>query len=372
MIYNLIVIFFILALGFLIPKKQITFVIADKKSRKFGIKSIYRKEYIIIISIILILQSGLRHWSVGLDTMNYNFMFERAMEMSWNEIFESFKHLYQPGDNRDPGYNLFQKFIQLFTSNFQVYLILVAVIFFAAFGHFIYKNSSRISDAMMAFLIYSILFYSFFSITGIRQTLATAIALVSYEYIKKRKLLFFLILIFLASTIHKSVLIFLPFYFAPMIKNVKFFYKTVLFVFPLLFIFRDTLNNFFTTVGGYEDFARYEGAGTPIFSVLMILVSIFSFVRYNEVVFQNPNTKLMYFAIIIALFFTPLTWVNPSAMRVVQYFSIFMVLLVPMTIRTFKSSTDDLNRVIYVFFVIAIILIYLLRAGSEYKFFWQL
>jgi len=156
-----------------------------------------------------------------------------------------------------------------------------------------------------------------------------------------------------------------------MIKNVKFFYGTVLFLFPFLFFYRETLNFFFTAVGGYQDFVRYEGAGTPVFTVLMFLIAIFTFIRYNEVIHQNPNTKLLYFAIVIALFFTPLTWVNPSAMRVVQYFSIFMVVLVPKAISTFKSATDDWYKVIYVFFVIAIVLIYLLRAGSEYKFFWQ-
>lgn len=371
MIYNLIVIFLILALGFLFPEKQIPFVVADKNNRKIGFKSKYRKEYIIIISIILILQSGLRHWSVGSDTNNYYFMFERVMDISWSEIFNGFKQLYQPGDERDPGYNLFQKFVQLFITDYQLYLIFVAIIFFSAFGSFIYRNTSRISDAVMAFLFYSVLFYAFFSITGIRQTIATAIALVSFELIKKRNLPFFLILIFLASTIHKSALIFIPFYFAPMIKNVKFFYGTVLFIFPLLFFFRETLSTIFTSLGGYQDFVRYEGAGTPIFTALMILVAIFSFFRYKEVVLENPNSKLMYFAITIALFFTPLTWVNPSAMRVVQYFSIFMVLLVPKVISTFKSTTDDWDRVIYVFFVIAIILIYLLRSESDYKFFWQ-
>jgi hypothetical protein len=371
MIYNLIVIYLIIALGLLIPGMQIPFVIADKTSRRVGVRSLYRKEYIILISIMLILQSGLRHWSVGSDTRNYYNWFERAKKMSWAKIFESLKQLYQPDGATDPGYNLFQKIVQLFINDYQVYLILVAIIFFAAFGNFIYKNSSRISDAMMAFLIYSVLFYAFFSITGIRQTIATSLALVSFEFIKKRKLVFFLIFIFLASTIHKSVLIFMPFYFAPMIKNVKFFYGATLLLFPFIFYFRERLTLLFASVSGYDEYEYFEGAGTPVFTFLMVLITVFSFMRYKYVVTKYPIANLFYFAIVIALVLTPLTWVNPSTMRVVQYFSIFMVLLIPKAISSFESATDELDRVIYVFFVISIILIYLLRVETEYKFFWQ-
>lgn len=371
MIFNLIVIFIILTLGFLIPDKQTPFVIADKTSRRIGFKSRYRKGYIIIISIFLILQSGLRHWSVGSDTMNYNYMFEVVKEMSWGQIFESFKLYYQLSEGRDPGYELFQKLVQLFTNDYQVYLILVAVIFFASFGSFIYKNTSRISDAMMAFLIYSVLFYAFFSITGIRQTIATSVALVSFELIKKRKLLFFLIIIFLASTIHKSVLIFMPFYFAPMIKNVKFFYWVLVFTFPIIFAFRGSLASIFTSIGGYDAYKYYEGAGTPVFTALMLIITIFSFLRYKKVLQYNQTAKLFYSALIIAVFFTPLTWVNPSAMRVVQYFSIFMVLLVPKAIHTFHSVFRGGDKIMYNMILISLIVIYITRTNFEYKFFWQ-
>jgi transmembrane protein EpsG len=298
-------------------------------------------------------------------------MFEVVKEMSWGQIFESFKLYYQLGEGRDPGYDLFQKIIQIFINDYQVYLILVAVIFFAAFGSFIYKNSSRITDAMMAFLIYSVLFYAFFSITGIRQTIATSLALASFELIKKRKLLFFLILVFLASTIHKSVLIFMPFYFAPMIKNVKFFYWILLFTLPIIFAYRESLAFIFTSIGGYDVYTYYEGAGTPVFTALMLLIAIFSFLRYKEVLLYNQSAQLFYFALLIAVFFTPLTWVNPSAMRVVQYFSIFIVLLVPKAIHTFRSAFKGGGNIMYNMIVVLLIIIFVTRTNANYKFFWQ-
>ncbi len=56
-----------------------------------------------------------------------------------------------------------------------------------ALGHFIKNNTTRISHAVMAFMIYMGYFYGFYSITGIRQTLASVFLLYSYEYVKREK-----------------------------------------------------------------------------------------------------------------------------------------------------------------------------------------
>ena len=58
------------------------------------------------------------------------------------------------------------------------------------------------------------LFYAFYSVTGHRQTLATAlIVFVGYKYIKEKKLLKFLVIAFIVFMLHKSSLVFIPYYF---------------------------------------------------------------------------------------------------------------------------------------------------------------
>src|SRR5690606_22288512 len=126
---------------------------------------------------LLILQSGLRHVAVGADTYQYSLIFERVKSLSWAEIFSSVTAYYDFGEGKDPGYLVFQKIFQYISDDYQVYLIFVAILFFSALGYFIYKNTRRVSDALFAFVLYSTLFYAMFSITGIRQTLATAAAL---------------------------------------------------------------------------------------------------------------------------------------------------------------------------------------------------
>ena len=198
MIVNLIVILLILSFG-------------NYYSKKLNYDSDYnRKQYIKIICFILILQSGLRNVAVGSDTFAYFQWFEDIKLTSWQNIIEDVKDYYQIGLGKDPGYLVFQKLIQIITGEYQIYLFIIAILFFSALGNFIYRNTTRLSDVIMSFIIYSVLFYSFFSITGHRQTIATAVALFSFELIKRKKFLLFIISILLASTIHRSVLIFIP------------------------------------------------------------------------------------------------------------------------------------------------------------------
>lgn len=369
---NLTIILITIILGqYFIQREKVVYTKTKKGIRLKYIRT-DRKLYIILISIILILQSGLRNWAVGSDTYSYYEAFESVKHSSWSELIQKFVDVYQLGEGKDPGYDFFQKIVQFLITDYQLYLILIAIMFFSAFGYFIYNNTTKVADAVLAFVFYSVLFYGFFSITGHRQTIATAVALFCFELIKKRKLLPFLILLLVAATIHKSVLIFIPLYFVVKLKNIKLYYGFVLFLFPILFVFRVPLSNFFAMLSGYDkDFGLFDGAGTPVFTALMILIGIFVFMRYKEVLLMKPDSKLYYIAFALALFFVPLTWVNPSAMRVVQYFSIFMVVLIPVVVRSFALNSVKWERAVYYLILAALITVFIQSGGIEYKFFWQ-
>ncbi len=333
-----------------------------------------RKLYIIIICLLLILQSGLRNVAVGPDTYGYYMAFEKIKSMSWLEVFESFKQYYQLGEGKDPGYLIFQKTIQLLISDYQLYLIMVAVILFYSLGTLIYRNTLYISEAMFAFVLYSVLFYGVYSITSLRQSIAAAATFWGFELIKRKKLLPFILILLIASTIHKSVLIFLPFYFFANYKKTKFIYSAAVLVFPLVMIYRRPVAYIIALVSGSENYMQFAlsdyKAGTPTFTVFMILVVIFGWIFMKNALKLKPSLSRVYNAMALAFVLTPLTWVDPSLMRVVIYFSIFMLLFIPQVIDTATLGNQKVRTAIYV--GVYIILIFLvIRGGGEYKFFWQ-
>jgi len=143
---RLFVIFIIIALGvFLSLNKEQNY---EKR----------RKVYIFFIVVILILQSGLRNWAVGSDTYQYYIRFDEIRHISWDHILSAIINR----EGKEPFYGLFQKVFQLITNSYQLYLCLIAVIFMSALGSFIYKNTTRISHAVLAFVIYMGYYYGFF------------------------------------------------------------------------------------------------------------------------------------------------------------------------------------------------------------------
>ncbi|OOV29262.1 hypothetical protein BXU11_04910 [Flavobacterium sp. LM5] len=361
MVTNLFVILLILIIGFHYSRKN------DCNNY------LNRKKYIWVICFILILQSGLRNVAVGADTYAYFNSFENSKNQSWDDVWEIVSEYYKYDIGKDPGFPVFEKFCSTISDSYQIFLVIIAILFFVSLGNFILKNTTKLQDVILAFVIYSVLFYGFFSITGHRQTLATALTLLSFEFIKKRKIIPFLIVILIASTLHKSSLIFILFYFVCRIKKPKIIFISTLLLFPLFMSTRDLLAAFFQSISGYEGYDQFEGAGTFTFSAIFLLICITALIRQKILLKSNSNTQNYFNAFALALLFLPLTWINPSMMRVVQYFSIFMLIFVPEIIRSFEFYSEDIHQRVRIVTLFVLILLFLKSSqnGEPYSFFWE-
>lgn len=313
-----------------------------------------------------ILLSGFRHISVGADTLQYKWMYEHTKTLSWERLGDNFVQiLFMGADGRDPGYYILQKATQLLTDNYQWYLFIVAFMFLIPFGIWVYRNST---EPLLSFIIFSTLFYAFFAITGIRQTLATAIAvMIGYYFIQQRRFWPFLGVVLVAATIHKSALVFVPFYFLARKTITTRYVMFMSVLIPILFIFRIRLFEFFRVVSGYEDYEYYTGAGTINFSIMLLVITVIALWRREQMIMENPNVTHYLNALLLALCFLPLTFIHPSMMRVVQYFSIFIMLLIPELIRSF----DQRERLLVYYTALTLLLLLFVRYEQTYLFFWQ-
>ena len=374
---NLLVIMSTIALGFHYMRYEKIFYKIDSfgntHNRTLGGA---RKNYIKIISLILILQSGLRNFAVGADKYQYSLIFDQVKSLSWQEIFNSVKAYYTFGEGKDPGYLVFQKTFQYLSHDYQVYLIFVAIVFFSALGFFLYKNTRRVSDVLFAFVLYSTLFYAMFSITGIRQTLATAAALWGYELIKRKKLLSFLLLILLASTIHKSVLIFTPLYFIRSPRAVKYLLVSFAMFLPLMFAYSDSISVFFQsmddTYAAYEHMENLKPYNYVILNLLIFLMGLMTY-KASQKQAIYPDTRFWYAALLLATFFTTQVFAIHGFMRVIYYFSIFNLLLIPHMITLLSSKWKLSHSQLTTWAIIILLVLYISgTSDSEYKFFWQI
>lgn len=333
-----------------------------------------RKKYVYSIIIILILFSGLRNWAVGSDTYQYYYWFERVSLRSWNDIFNKFINW----QSKDPFFDIFLKIFQIFSKNFQIFLMLVAIIFMSALGNFILRNTDHIRHAILAFIIYIGYFYGFFSITGIRQTVATAFLLFSFEYIKSNRFYIFLIFVIIASLFHISALVFLPLYFIANIKYTKLFLALSLLGFPLIMYFKNQIAFFFVLTTGTEErygylAEQFERGGSFILTTFSIILAVFSLIIYKHAIKKNPLISRYYNTYALALFFLPLQWVHPSAGRISQYFAVIIMVWIPFLLDVFSGTIYKQRQIIYIVVTVLFIglTMFTIKSLSEYKFFWQ-
>lgn len=326
-----------------------------------------KKIYITLASLQWILISGLRHVSVGADTYEYSQSFYRALNTSWTDAINNFHNILTGKiEGRDPGYQLFEKFCGLFTSDYQVYLIIIAIIFSGLMGYSVYKNSK---DPLLSYILYDSLFYAFFSITGLRQTVATAIAVfIGYELIKKRKPLLFATVILIVATIHKSALIFLIFYplYSVKITGVKRIFAIGMSC--ISFAMRVQLSSFLKEISGYDNYGVYDGAGNTWTFISLFLIVILIAISFSDIIEYYDYAASHYLnALLIGAFFLPLTLINPSAMRIVQYFSAFLMFLLPDMLSIFNEQSRRIAK----FGIIIILVFQLIKSNPRYLFFWQ-
>ena len=323
-----------------------------------------RKLYIALMSINWILISGLRGLSVGADTLSYRRRFDHTLSTPWSELFENFYVVYVNAEGKDPGYAVFEKIVQIFTDNYQVYLVVVAAVFFIGLAFWIYRYSS---EPCMSYLIFSSFLFGFYALTGLRQTVATVLVVfIGTKLIEKRKFLPFLLVVLVAFTVHKSAICFLPFYFLSRIPVNKKSIFAVLCATPILFAFNEPIFHMIGYLVGYE-YDEIENRGAYGFTFMYIAVTVVMLILLKYIREKCPHYKMYYNALFMGLLFLPLVFVNPPAMRVVQYYSLFLMLSVPEIVRAFDKKT---GAVIY-----TLMLVILFSASSvynyEYVFFWQ-
>lgn len=332
-----------------------------------------RKKLLVFAGLLLVLQSGLRNLAVGADTYGYYTAFVDTTSSNWEELFHIFKNAYGDEYKKDPGFLIFEKAFSCIFPDFRCFLILVISMFIHALFRLVYRFGVSMKGILISVALYLSLFYSFFSITGIRQTIATAIALYCVTYAIERKKIKFFITIVVASTIHKSVLLFIPFYFFPIIKNNKLTILLAFVSFAPMWIFGQTIGK--TIIAGtifdtYETYleGNVETSGALGFAVFILLSGLLclKFIRVTDELYK---WRPLLHSVAFALFYTPMTSIGPSQMRIIQYYSIFLVILMPILLKSLKDTKKmnvDMEMYAFLFFSI-----YAISRGSSYGFFWE-
>ena len=319
--------------------------------------------YSFFTTMYLIILSGLRHRMIGADTRHYMDNFDFIVrEYTWQDLWDMLKTsiVENSYDIRDVGYTIFVKTSQLFIPNSRYYLIFIAILIMVPMGWWIRTKSS---NQMLSYIVFTCQFFPFYGLTGIRQILALIlVSLFGYELILRRKFLPFLLLILLAMLFHKTAIIMLPFYFVYNIKLKKIYWYIALLGVCGGFIFRNSIAAVLNKIGGYS-YEAYAGAGTYVFTVLIFGILLLCFLYYDRLTLSRPDTVHYINAVVIGSLLLPMSYYNPTFLRLGYYYFIYLILLIPEFVIAFKE------KVLFKLLISAVLFLGFVKNVEPYRFF---
>ena len=191
----------------------------------------------------------------------------------------------------------------------------------------------------ISLIIYVLGFYrsSWFQI---RQFLAVAITMAAYPFVIKKKVIFYFTVLIVAFTIHRSCLVFFPVYFFYNIKN------NILLIFSL-FIFSSFIGSliaFIPTIIDlfgmqyiqYLDNEEKMTNMTPFYISLAYLMSYVIVLKSK--IFEYGINRLVFVIFSVSLIMTGLCVGVPLLFRLILFYSISTILLVPLTMAHIQNK----------------------------------
>ncbi|SFQ51630.1 EpsG family protein [Psychrobacillus psychrotolerans] len=312
--------------------------------------------YLIIISIIfenlpkskqkslvlIILSFGLlaflamfRSIDVGNDTYAYFGLFQQIN--SGIEI-SAFSHRYET------GFLYLNKFLSFFSDDYQVIPIFSSIYIYILVGRFIFKYSKNIGLSVILFFA---LGYFDLSMSGIRQMMAIATLLLSYEALIKNKKFSFFFTVLLATSFHNAAVIFLLAY--PLINSkikrkhkisIVFLAGAINLTLPIILSY---ITLFLPKYSSYLDSTYFDGT-LRFATVVLILMNLTLYVlgesinsfylknnideglREKDTLNKRNLTSLFIFLSIVFLFLS----INGTILsRFTNIFGIFMIVYLP-------------------------------------------
>lgn len=300
--------------------------------------------FVFFIALQMILLLALRAKEIGIDTHSYYGRFYKYADMSWGDIFAD---SYQ-----EVGFSILIKLIGSYTENYQWLLAACAVLTIVPISIVITKYSP---DAFLSFLLFICFGYFGFMFSGIRQGLAIGMLVYSYRFIREKKLIPFLIVVFLASQFHHSAIAFLPAYFIAGLKIDK--YSVVFWValWVLTFAFKNQIYDFMekTLFSTVDNIYKSNVTGAYMWNIMMTIIAIIGIIANYTVTEKNRNfeqfVNLMSFGAILTLF----TSIGGNAKRLSEYYCVFLIFLIPGIKDRFKDKTT--KKIICVLLAILVI-----------------
>lgn len=344
----------------------VSFIVNNQKNLSQGKK----KKKILSISIGLIwLICVLKKYTVGIDVPGYRKIYIMSADWPWF----SFSNVYF-----EKGYTLL---MQLFSKNgidFQIFNAFVYTVIYVPWYFFLKRYSKQPTMSIIIYICYQ---FWVFNMSGLRQGMAMSICLIAFMLLEKkrvRNVIGFVLIVVVASFIHRSAILFLfalgIYFFSADIKTLFTFFI----IFASCFVLRSNIVGFVNSFAGdYQVGMNMDLGGSFI---MLAGFTIFGFAAITMTSSEKPIAgqldidRASIYMMLCAIAFN-LAMNGSSLLRAASYFSMFVTVSFPNSLTRCTWKSKLLANLAVIVFMLGLYFSNVLLPNQldilPYKFFWQ-
>lgn len=317
------------------------FIAKKREGRKIYIgsgKIVSENNFAISVFFLMLwLLLSCRSIEVGIDTENYKWIFNNYSKQSFRQAFN--------GD-LERLFGVLNWLIGKMTDNFQIYLTVVAAMTISPIA-ILYNQEKNHSYLKIILFVNMSIFIMLFS--GIRQAIAMSIGLIAYYFVKKKKLISYLITVFVAMGIHTSAFILFIMYPIYCFKIKK---RHLYFIIPTIMItylfnrpiFAGLLNIMMLFNERYSDYASLKNTGAITMIICFVAFTLFAYIVPDEKQIDSEFIGMRNYLLLATLLqcFAPL---HSLAMRMNYYYILFIPVVIPKTLNYADNRWKQVAKV---------------------------
>lgn len=306
-------------------------------------------KYILLVFALLFCVYGLRDaYTIGNDSSSsYLHMFEGMEGKKWEDMpklsdwasNEDFGE-EQAGRERSVGFRWLMKAIyDLTDGDYQWFIGIVALIVMIAVAQFVYRYSP---SPIQSVLYYFGLLYFTLMFNILKQSLAMAFILFAFNAITDRKLIRFLLMVFLASLFHFPSLVFLPAYWIANMKLGKTYLIFLAALFLVTYLFRDQLVDWMTDA--YDTEINNSGSAFLANKVIVMIVILAAALVIRPPSGEDKIYNSLLMIIGVAAVIQTFSSYNNTFERLADYYFQFSIVFIPMVFEEVKTKRRHLSE----------------------------
>ena len=322
-----------------------------------------KKIFCVLESIILVLIAALRS-DYTADMARYAINFERVVGLGWSEVLKEPYH---------PGLYIFVKLISYISSDKHFVFGVLGAVFVFAISKLIYDESK---DAMMSYIILVPMGYFGFILTGIAQGLAMSLLVFSYFFLKKKKYVWYVVFVLLATVCHTTAIIGFVLIVLKKMRLNKFSLMCMILVYGIIYSCKTQIGMLLISMANYREYEiDVSSGGIAELCIYLSILAVSIIILYKEIRLDENIRHVFWICFIGAVFFTFVP-IMTEFFRLAMYFNLFIILMIPEIITKIKRINGKYAAVFQMAIYLCLFLMYFgFTNGSSsmklYQFFWQ-